>query len=69
MTSRTRPATTCGRSADRAMVGQAASLVRSAVASFVAFKLAVMTIGLRVEQDREREGLDFGTRGEDAYHS
>ncbi|WP_188130718.1 hypothetical protein [Paraburkholderia panacisoli] len=51
------------------MVGQAASLVRSAVASFVAFKLAVMTIGLRVEQDREREGLDFGTRGEDAYHS
>nr|WP_201703985.1 ammonium transporter [Paraburkholderia kirstenboschensis] len=49
--------------------GVGTSLVWSAVVSFVAFKLVDMTIGLRVEQDREREGLDLSTHGENAYHS
>jgi len=49
--------------------GVGTSLVWSAVVSVVAFKLVDMTIGLRVEQEDEREGLDVSAHGETAYHS
>jgi Amt family ammonium transporter len=41
----------------------------SAVVSLIAYKLVDMTIGLRVSQDEEREGLDISSHGETAYHS
>jgi Amt family ammonium transporter len=49
--------------------GVGTSLVWSGVVSVIAFKLVDMTVGLRVEQDREREGLDLSSHGENAYHS
>jgi ammonium transporter, Amt family len=49
--------------------GVGTSLVWSGVVSIIAFKLVDMTIGLRVEQDGEREGLDLSSHGENAYHS
>ncbi len=39
----------------------------SAVVAFVAFKLVDITIGLRVSEDAEREGLDISSHGESAY--
>jgi Amt family ammonium transporter len=35
----------------------------------VAFKLVDLTIGLRVTEEEEREGLDISSHGETAYHS
>jgi Amt family ammonium transporter len=43
-------------------------VVWSAVVSYIAFKLIDMTIGLRVSEEEEREGLDVSTHGESAYH-
>ena len=40
----------------------------SGVVSFVAFKLVDLTIGLRVSEEDEREGLDITSHGETAYH-
>jgi Amt family ammonium transporter len=48
--------------------GVGTSLVWSAVVSFVAFKLVDMVIGLRVDQEGEREGLDVSSHGETAYN-
>ncbi len=45
------------------------TIVWSGVVSFIAFKLVDMTIGLRVDNDTERQGLDLTTHGEQAYHS
>ena len=39
----------------------------SGVVSFVAFKLVDLTIGLRVSEEDEREGLDITSHGETAY--
>jgi Amt family ammonium transporter len=39
----------------------------SAVVSVIAFKLVDMTIGLRVTEEEEREGLDIASHGETAY--
>jgi ammonium transporter, Amt family len=39
----------------------------SGVVSVVAFKLVDMTIGLRVTEEEEREGLDIASHGETAY--
>jgi Amt family ammonium transporter len=44
------------------------AVVVSGVVSFVAFKLVDMTIGLRVSEEDEREGLDTTSHGESAYH-
>ena len=49
--------------------GVGTSLVWAAVVSFVAFKLVDMVIGLRVDQEGEREGLDVSPHGETAYHA
>ncbi len=40
----------------------------SAVVAFIAFKIIDMTIGLRVPEDEEREGLDITSHGEAAYN-
>ncbi|TXH89797.1 MAG: ammonium transporter [Rhodoferax sp.] len=40
----------------------------SGVVSFVAFKLVDLTIGLRVSEEDEREGLDITSHGETAYN-
>ena len=48
--------------------GVGTSIVWSAVVSFVAFKIVDLTIGLRVPEEEEREGLDITSHGESAYH-
>jgi Amt family ammonium transporter len=47
--------------------GVGTTIVWSAVVSLVAYKLVDMTIGLRVNEDIEREGLDTTSHGERAY--
>ena len=44
------------------------TVIWSAVVSFIAFKIVDMLIGLRVSEEREREGLDVTEHGESAYH-
>ena len=44
------------------------TLVWSGVVSVVAFKIIDMTIGLRVTEEQEREGLDISSHGETAYN-
>ncbi len=44
------------------------TIVWSGVVSFIAYKLVDMTIGLRVDTDTERQGLDLTSHGEQAYH-
>ena len=44
------------------------TLIWSAVVSFIAFKIVDLTIGLRVTEEQEREGLDESQHGERAYH-
>jgi len=44
------------------------TVVWSGVVSFVAFKLVDLTVGLRVSEEAEREGLDISSHGETAYH-
>ena len=48
--------------------GVGVSVVWSTVVSIVAFKIADMTLGLRVTEEEEREGLDVTSHGEQAYH-
>ncbi len=45
------------------------TIIWSAVVSFIAYKIADLTIGLRVAEDEEREGLDIVSHGETAYHN
>jgi len=47
--------------------GVGTTIVWSAVVSLVAYKLVDLTIGLRVNEDTEREGLDTTSHGERAY--
>jgi Amt family ammonium transporter len=47
--------------------GVLTTIVWSAVVAFVAFKLVDLTIGLRVTEEEEREGLDIRSHGETAY--
>ncbi len=47
----------------------AITIVWSAVVAFIAYKIADMIVGLRVEADVERQGLDLTSHGEQAYHS
>ncbi len=44
------------------------TIVWSGVVSFVLFKLIDMTMGLRVPEEQEREGLDTASHGERAYN-
>jgi Amt family ammonium transporter len=44
------------------------TIVWSGVVSLIAYKLVDLTIGLRVTEEEEREGLDISSHGETAYH-
>ncbi len=44
------------------------TVVWSGVVSVIAYKIVDMTIGLRVSEEAEREGLDITSHGETAYH-
>ena len=44
------------------------TVVWSGVVSFIAFKVVDLTIGLRVSEEDEREGLDITSHGETAYN-
>ena len=44
------------------------TIVWSGVVSFVAYKIVDLTIGLRVTEEDEREGLDIASHGETAYN-
>ena len=43
------------------------TVVWSAVAAFISFKIADLVVGLRVPEEQEREGLDTNEHGERAY--
>jgi Amt family ammonium transporter len=43
------------------------TIIWSGVVSVVAYKIVDMTIGLRVSEEQEREGLDISSHGESAY--
>lgn len=65
-----------GKVAEYSMMGQLTSqawgvgvtVLWSGIVSFVLFKLIDMTMGLRVPEEAEREGLDTTTHGERAYN-
>jgi Amt family ammonium transporter len=40
----------------------------SGIVAFIAYKIADLTIGLRVSEEDEREGLDITSHGETAYN-
>ncbi|MFZ5486097.1 MAG: ammonium transporter [Pseudomonadota bacterium] len=44
------------------------TIVWSGVVSFIAYKIVDLTIGLRVSEEEEREGLDISYHGETAYN-
>ena len=44
------------------------TIIWSAVVAFIAYKIADLTVGLRVSEEEEREGLDINSHGETAYH-
>ncbi|HEY6094230.1 MAG TPA: ammonium transporter [Gallionellaceae bacterium] len=48
--------------------GVLTALIWSAVVAFVCYKIVDLTIGLRVSEEAEREGLDTATHGERAYN-
>ncbi|WP_279048433.1 ammonium transporter AmtB [Cedecea davisae] len=47
----------------------AITIVWSGVVAFIAFKIADLTVGLRVPEEQEREGLDVNSHGENAYNN
>jgi len=44
------------------------TVIWSGVVSFIAYKVVNLTIGLRVSEEDEREGLDITAHGETAYN-
>jgi Amt family ammonium transporter len=44
------------------------TVILSGVVAFIAYKIVDLTIGLRVPEDEEREGLDISSHGETAYN-
>jgi Amt family ammonium transporter len=45
------------------------TIVWSGVVAYISYKIVDMTIGLRVPEEQEREGLDITSHGESAYRS
>jgi len=43
------------------------TVIWSGVVAFISYKLVDLTIGLRVSEEEEREGLDVTSHGEAAY--
>jgi Amt family ammonium transporter len=48
--------------------GRGLTVVWSGVVAAVAYKIVDLTVGLRVPEDEEREGLDITSHGETAYN-
>jgi Amt family ammonium transporter len=48
--------------------GVGVTLAWSAIVALIAYKVVDLTLGLRVSEDREREGLDTTEHGEQAYN-
>ena len=48
--------------------GVAVAVIWSAVVSYIAYKIVDATVGLRVSEEAERQGLDVSEHGETAYH-
>jgi Amt family ammonium transporter len=48
--------------------GVGTSVIWSGIVSFVAYKIVDLTLGLRVTEEVERQGLDITEHGETAYH-
>jgi len=44
------------------------TVIWSGVVAFIAYKIADLTVGMRVSEEDEREGLDISTHGETAYN-
>jgi len=44
------------------------TVIWSGVVAFVCYKIVDLTIGLRVKEEAEREGLDTTSHGESAYN-
>ncbi len=49
------------------IVGVLATMIYASVVTFILVKILDVTMGLRVEEDEEREGLDINSHGEHAY--
>jgi Amt family ammonium transporter len=48
-------------------LGVGITMAWSAIVAFIAYKIADVTVGLRVSEDEERQGLDTVSHGESAY--
>jgi Amt family ammonium transporter len=48
--------------------GVGVTIVWSGVAAYISYKIVDLTIGLRVTEEEERDGLDISSHGESAYH-
>jgi len=51
------------------IIATVTTLVWSGVISLILLKIIDATIGLRVAEEQEREGLDINSHGEVAYHT
>ena len=45
------------------------TIVWSGVVAYICYKIVDLTIGLRVPEEQEREGLDITSHGESAYRN
>ena len=68
MPTRIRRPTTWAHTSISQLWGVGVTLLWSGIVSLVAFKLIDLTIGLRVNEEQEREGLDTVSHGERAYN-
>jgi Amt family ammonium transporter len=48
--------------------GVVITIVWSSIVAFIAYKIVDLTMGLRVTEEQEREGLDISSHGETAYN-
>lgn len=60
---------TMGRQVWDQIVAVAVTIVWCGIMSLILYKIIDMVIGLRVTEDKEREGLDITEHGETAYHA
>ncbi|MFN3606141.1 MAG: ammonium transporter, partial [Cypionkella sp.] len=51
------------------VLGVGITIVWSAVVAYIALMICKVTVGLRVPEEAEREGLDLTSHGERAYHA
>ena len=44
-------------------------VVWTAIIAYIAYKIADLSVGLRVSEEYEREGLDINSHGESAFNN